>query len=249
MSQKLATKREDFRHLSITRGNSVQHDCDKPTTGFPRNWRLLTNKRKCCLCVLAMATEALVTVSELAAIVTDRTLNDDLELVTRQLRYWTSIGLLTPAEGTFTGKGKHRRYETEVVPYRAAILVRFAALGLSTGALSSVNDYIDRIANRFVVHDVYEALGPVERFKHRQKSWISQVERSLPMFFGFRFLRVRGVDAVEATDYWYHAIDEMNITGGDHPTGLPASFVAHGAPAIFINLTDLFARISRRLSS
>jgi MerR HTH family regulatory protein len=197
-----------------------------------------------------MAIEAHVTVSELAAIVADRTLNDDIELVTRQLRYWTSIGLLTPAEGTFTGKGKHRRYEVETA-YRAAILVRFAALGLSTGALSRINDYIDRIASRGGIVSVVkeQALNPAERIKYRQSSWRWGVERSLPTFFGFRFLRVRGADAVEDTDYWYDVIDEKNVADGDHPTGLPASFVARGAPAIFINLTDLFARISRRLSS
>jgi hypothetical protein len=35
----------------------------------------------------------------------------EIALITRQLRHWTALGLLTPVEGLHTGSGRHRRYD------------------------------------------------------------------------------------------------------------------------------------------
>ena len=189
-----------------------------------------------------------LSVSELATIAADPELNDDFDLILRQLRYWTSIGLIEPVGGTFTGKGKHRRYDAETA-YRAALLVRFAALGLSTPALKALNECFDRISERggIQIFEIEAKLTPAQKIKYRRQEWRWQVEHGLPSFLAFRFIQNPSGDAVEKTNFWFGVWNDQykEVSGSE---GLPSHFAAYGAPAIYINLTDLFRRVTARTS-
>jgi DNA-binding transcriptional MerR regulator len=195
--------------------------------------------------------EPTLTVSELAAIVADPALNDDVHLVTRQIRNWSTIGLLKPAGGPFTGRGKHRRYELEEV-YRTGLLVRFAALGLPTAALSALNEYFDQISERRAIDilDITASMTAAQVAKYRREEWRWVTERSASQFLAFRFVQNPRADVVERAQFWcgtWTMQPEIKNSPETFGEGLPPDFAEYGAPAIFINLTELFRRLTARI--
>lgn len=165
-------------------------------------------------------------VKELSRVVADPRY-DDPDLVMRQLRHWTNLGLLTPRAGTFTGTGTHRDYDAESAR-RAAILVRFAALGLSVGVLRTVVIVLDRELN-----EKTDGEG--------QDLWRRAIDGSGVVYLGIRFVIVPGAEtATEAVLFLVTPAEYSAGTG--YPSELPQAL-----PTIWLDLTDLFGGVGRRL--
>ena len=67
---------------------------------------------------------------------------EDLDRVTRQVRYWTNEGLLQTLQANYRGTGHHRRYDEEVVPLAAMFSELVDNHDLPVKALQKVADSI-----------------------------------------------------------------------------------------------------------
>jgi DNA-binding transcriptional MerR regulator len=78
-------------------------------------------------------------VTELAKLVADQFLGDDVQTVQRQLQHWTERGILKTEGDLFVGRGGSRRYSLEAA-YLASILVRLAAYGIPIAVLKMLTE-------------------------------------------------------------------------------------------------------------
>jgi DNA-binding transcriptional MerR regulator len=206
-----------------------------------------------------MNSERLLTVAQLAEIVADPVLGDDQQLVLRQLRYWSTIGLIKPVGGSFTGRGRHRRYQLQEV-YRAGLLVRFGALGLPVAALTELNNKLDQEIRHRAAFDSATAasMAPVEREEYEKRLWDSwrwKTEHALDQVLAFRFIPGARTGAIDRS---FFALATSNFSDADSVVrdnpdlfgggGVNLSFLGFGA-TIIINLTQLFRRLTVRLPS
>jgi DNA-binding transcriptional MerR regulator len=164
-----------------------------------------------------------LTVSELAAVVADRQFGDDPDTVHRQIRHWTTLGALAPSGARFTGTGHARVYPSETA-YRAALLVRLAAHGLSISGLKAVSDTLD---SKILPDPEYHRL------------WQAAIGGSEPVDFGYRVLYYPGSTEV------YQGAAFLLPRDGELPPGQPRIWAL---PTTWLDLTDLFGRVTKRLS-
>jgi DNA-binding transcriptional MerR regulator len=96
-----------------------------------------------------LASEEGMTVAQLADRLASPSLGGpyDRDRILRQLRHWTTSGLLQPIGGLHPGIGRHRRYSSENILI-AAILIELANLGLQVGTLESVVEMLDEVASK-----------------------------------------------------------------------------------------------------
>jgi hypothetical protein len=187
------------------------------------------------LSYLELMKDIAVPVSVLADIVADPVLGDSPALVMRQLRHWTTLGLLVPIEGTFTGIGNHRRYGAEAAR-RAAILTRFAAIGLDVGALNGMVGGLDCQIAGGEAGDL----------------WRAAVEGTRDVYFGVRFagqpLTEAVIFIVPCEEYERRAITSWPVgTGAGTPMSIIGQVRPTVVPIIWLSLSDLFRGVAARL--
>jgi hypothetical protein len=166
--------------------------------------------------------EAHLTVSELANVAADAWLGDSVDVVHRQLRAWAVAGLMLPDGGVFVGTGRPRQYCRESA-YRASLLVRLAAAGLQIGPLRMLSETLDRA---------------LETDAEARRLWDAAIAGSEVVHLGYRFVPRTDTQEVDQA--------AVIIEPRDGDPLRPAVRVWR-LPTIWIDLTDLFQGVRRRL--
>jgi len=163
-----------------------------------------------------------LSVSELANVVANPVLLDDPKLVLRQLRHWSTLGILPPDGATFVGHGNHRRYSRDAV-FLATILVRMAAAGFSVGVLKALAAIVEEKMLK-------DAAGG-------RQLWEAAIAGEAAVDLRFRVVRHAASDTV------YQAEAQIETRGHVPEVPEPASTV----PTHLMNLTEFFAPVRARL--
>ena len=185
-------------------------------------------KDKRCFLIAPMKTTT-YTVREVATIISGSEDLKVVERVVRQVRYWTTEGLINPEGGRHTGSGRHRVYNPNEVR-KAAITAELARHGVSISMLCSVEGYYkgidegvrwDRAVNGeedvfYIFANEFGDDGGSQSYLVSSKSKVDPLDvlKSREVF-----MMEIGSETIPSTDY------------NNYPT------------CIIINLTKLFARL------
>ena len=92
------------------------------------------------------------TVREVAAIISGSNDPKVIDRVVRQIRYWTTEGILKPVGDKHTGSGRSREYNSNEVK-KSAVIAELIRHGISLSKLYSFEEYLEELLSDLHLED------------------------------------------------------------------------------------------------